>query len=304
VTVRAGSSFKLSMWMESDATAIMHGYVQNLQTGKYWDSTQWTTATNVWAQQATPGSTTFQTTVEVEDLSEVGAPVTTLRVMFQNPQSASNGWVDLAQMIPGVNFCSVHGHNIDPRSAPTLRSSTDNFVASDDLRATFDLKQPSFYAYLGSQFKDTTGYIRYWRILFASTNSTTSGAIYCGEVMLGDVLELRGPALPLQANYFDQQVRVPHRFGAPAVFGMGSHELRSFPMTIRCESTDDRDEFFDEWRRTLGGYPVVFVPHNGDGHGDVVYGLMEESVPHSWATESFVTVSTTVDELPHPVIIG
>jgi hypothetical protein len=304
VTCRVGMTFKLSCWLYADATGIADVYVTDLLTGKYWTGSAWDATPQVWVQQATPGASSSSTVVTVDDFDTIQAAVTVIRVRFENPQAASEVWADAVEMLPGVNFCSVHGHNIDPRSAPTLRTSTDNFASSDDLRATFDLRQPAFYAYLGSQFKTTAGYIRYWRILFAGTNSTTSGAIYVGEVVLGEVLELRGPALPLQANYSDQQVQVPRRFGAPAIYGFGSHELRSYPLTIRCESTDDRDEFFNEWRRTIGGYPVVVVPHDGDGHADVVYGQLEDALPHSWATKRFVTLSTTINELPLPLVTG
>ncbi len=294
IVVRSGSLLKLTVWLKTDGVGIARGRIRNQQTGNYWDGASWTAAATPWASSGTAVYDDEITTIPTEDLATCGGPLTTLRVEIYNADPGKV-WADDISLIPGVSFASVHGHNIDGRSAPVLRASTDNFVASDVLISTPTLVQPSFY----STF--TRAYYRYWRIAFVDTNSA---AIYLGEWVLGDPESFRGPALPLQANYSAQQVRVPHRFGAPAVYAMGTSELTAVPMTVRCESYADRLAFMQEWKRTLGGYPVVVVPHDGDSHTDVIYGLMSDALPHSWATKRFVTLSTEIEPLPLPLITG
>jgi len=306
VVVRSGATTLVESWIQSDGTSVISGFIRNQETGNYWTGTAWTATPTAWCSASTAVAIARKSSaIAVESLAAVGSAVTTLRFQFINQTASSEAWVDYVVIVPNVTFASIHGHNIDPRSVPKVRYSTDGFVASDVLVATMTPLQPAFYSAFASVYAGGNAAVpRFWRVKFTDTNGATSGPIYMGEFVLGEHVTYRGPALPLQANYSDQQVRVPHRFGAPAVFGMGSHELRSYPLTIRCESTTERDAFFNEWRRTLGGYPVIVVPHDGTGHTDVIYGLMDDSLPHSWATRNFVTVSTQVDEMPHPLILG
>jgi hypothetical protein len=301
ITFRPGQKINVSCQLYQGSIGGMILRVRNQDTGKYCavDGSWLPTSQDFQSPSLAGGYEAFSTNVVVEDYETIQKATTVVRFQLYNEVAASDSYADNLRILPGYNFCSIHGHNIDYRSAPTFRSSTDNFSGAGALQGTFTVRQPSMYVTLSS-----TIYQQYVRVLFADTNSETSGAIYMGELVVGDTSEFRGPALPLQANYSDQQVRVPHRFGAPAIYGMGRSELRSFPLTIRCESASDRDDFFNEWRRTIGGYPVVVVPHDGDGHTDVVFGQVEEALPHSWATKKFATLSTTLDELPLPLLIG
>jgi hypothetical protein len=303
LTLRPGQKLNISSQLYQGSIGGMILRIRNQDTGNYCSSAGTWLPTSQDFQS--PGGTTgayeaVSTDTVVEDYATIQKATTVVRLQLYNEVAASDSYADNVRVNPGYNFVSIHGHNIDYRSAPVFRTAADNFSGAGTLRGTFTVRQPSMYLNLGS----TTIYHQYVRVLFADTNSETSGAIYMGELVVGDTSEFRGPALPLQANYSDQQVRVPHRFGAPAIYGMGRSELRSFPLTIRCESTSDRDDFFNEWRRTIGGYPVVVVPHDGDGHTDVVFGQVEEALPHSWATKKFATLSTTLDELPLPLLIG
>jgi hypothetical protein len=303
VTVRTGQRLQITSALGSDSApggCILR--IRNQDTGNYaapdgsWQSAsqdfQANDITGVGGYQA------FSTNTQVESFATIQKPTTVIRLQIYNEVAASTGWADAVYVCPGYNFCSIHGHNIDYRSTPTFRTSPDNFPGAGTLRATFTSRQPSMFVSLAVQYE------RYVRVLFADTNSEASGAIYMGELVVGDATEYRSPALPLQANYLDTQVRVPRRFGAPAVFGMGSHELRSYPMSLRFETVAERIAFMDEWRRTLGGYPVVVVPHNGDSHTDLLYGLPSEDLPHSWSTTTYSTLSMTVEEMMHPLVTG
>lgn len=306
VVVRAGSTVLVEAWMKADATALVEAAIRDQKTGRYWTGTAWSDSAATWAAHSGTGPfTRYTSAVEVEDVTTVQGAVTTLRIQFSNAVTTSEGWLDGVTVCPGVSFASIHGHNIDLRSAPNLLYSTDNFVASSELADRFTPAQPAFYLALGSVVYSASASIpRYWRVGFGDTNSTVSGAIYVGEFVLGEAVTYRSGALPLQANYSAQQVRVPGRFGAPHVYGMGDHELRAFPLTLRTETVAERDDLFDEWRRTIQGYPCVVVPHESNGHGDVLFCLAGDAIPTSWATTTFASLSVEFEELPHPLITG
>lgn len=308
VEFRTGSTLLVEAWLQADATSLVEAAIRNQQTGNYWNGTSWQAASTTWASQSGAAPfTRYTSAVEVESIATVQAEVTTLRIQFSNAVASSEGWVDGVTVCPAVNFISFHGHNIDLRSAPAINYSFDNFASSDTRLTTLTPRQPAFYASLSTTaagFTASGPVPRYWRITFADTNSSTSGAIYVGELVMGDAVTYRSGALPLQANYSAQQVRVPRRFGAPSVYGMGAHELRSFPLTLRTETVAERDALFDEWRRTIQGYPCVVVPHESDGHGDVLFALAGDALPISWATKTFASLSVEFEELPHPLITG
>lgn len=302
ITFRVGQKLRISSQLYQGSLGGMILRVRNQDTGNYATSAgTWLTTSQDFQS---PGSSTgayelSSTDITVEDFATVQKATTVVRFQLYNEVGASDSYADNVKILPGYNFASIHGHNIDYRSSPQFRTATDNFSGAGALQATFTVRQPSMYVKLSS-----TIYQQYVRVLFADTNSETSGAIYMGELVVGEAAEYSSPALPLQANYLDTQVRVPRRFGAPAVYGMGAHELRSYPMSLRFETVAQRTAFLDEWRRALGGYPVVVVPHNGNSHVDVLYGLPSEDLPHSWSTTTFSTLSMTVDEMMHPLVTG
>jgi hypothetical protein len=304
VTVRPGQRLRITSALSSDSApggCILR--IRNQDTGNYCGSAGVFLPSSQDFQAndilGVGGYQAFSTDITIEAFSVIQKPTTVIRLQIYNEVAASTGYADAVYVSPAYNFVSIHGHNIDYRSAPTFRTSADNFSGAGTLRGTFSVQQPSMYIKLSALCYD-----RYVRVLFADTNSEASGAIYMGELVVGDASEFRSPALPLQANYLDTQVRVSRRFGAPAVYGMGAHELRSYPMSLRFETVAERIAFMDEWRRTLGGYPVVVVPHSGDSHTDSLYGLPSEDLPHSWSTTTYSTLSMTVEEMMHPLVTG
>jgi hypothetical protein len=298
VVVRTGSSNRIAVWLKADASSTVGARIQNQQTGYYWNGTTWTKAVSTWVTKTGAGAFTEHTSVvPVESYDTMTGPLATLRVSFFNATIGSDGWVDDAILIPAVDFCSIHGHNIDPRSAPELFSSDDG--AAFTSRALFTMRKPSCFVRI-----TTPIYARYWKLLFSDINSSTSGPIWMGELVLGKAAIFRSTAQPMQAGYSAQQVLVPRRFGAPAAYAMGQFELRSIPLKVLCESVTDRKTFFDEWRRCLAGAPAVVVPHDSDGHTDVIFGKLPDTLPHDWQNTKFVTITMPVDELPLPVITG
>jgi hypothetical protein len=298
VTVRAGQKMTLSWWARSDGTggnAIMR--VRNIHTGSYLtEARSWIDVSADLFPQTGSTYSQSEVTFTVQTMAECRRATVTLRIQIVEEIATQVSYFDDIILVPFVDFVSIHGHNIDPRSTLTLQGSdapTSGYVSL----ATLTPIQPAFYETF------TEADYRYVKLLFTETN-VGSGIIYLGEWVLGAAESFRGPALPLQVNYSDQQVRVPRRFGAPSIYGMGTSQLTSVPMTIRCESVSERDEFMSEWQRTIGGYPVVVVPHDGDSHTDVIFGQVADALPHSWATKRFVTLSTEIEPLPLPLITG
>jgi hypothetical protein len=304
VTVRAGQRLRIDIWLRADgASGEIDLRCRNLNTGNWlnpagigggdWlpvDGPIFThTITDIW--------TNYTFDFQVESTAACGGPLTTLRFQILNDVASSVAWADDFVLIPGVSFSSVHGHNIDPRSAPQLRASTDNFGTSDVLIASPTLRQPTFYSAFG------VAYYRYWRQLFADTN-TGGGAIWEGEWVLGDALTLEsGPLYPVRAGYRDAQLRVPMRWGS-APIGVGpAYPLRTIPLNLRGHSVAERDVILAEiFHRSHGGVPVVVVPHDDDGHTEVIYGLLSEELPHEWWMADGVDLQTSIAELPLPYV--
>lgn len=310
LVVRAGQRLAFTIALRGDGgLGGVTMSIRNQQTGNYLNGGAWDPAVNEVITGPTDASyTVFDPTSDptacvftVEDFATVGGPLTTIRIQLLNDRPTTIGWADSFSIWPVINFASIHGHNIDPRSAPVFRASTDNFSSSNVSIATPTVVKPALY----SSFTAQTLY-RYWRVAFADTNSA---AIYVGEWVLGEATTMTaGPMYPYEPTYSAQQVRVPRRFGAPNVYAMGSQALRTVPLKIQCTSLASRTEFFQEWNRCLDGTPVVVVPYTGTGHTDVVLGLLPETMDHSWqlasASRNVMNFATSVTELPLPLVVG
>lgn len=305
VTVRTGQKLQLSYDARGDAgVGRMKLTVRNLQTGNYCvgagaPATVWQSAANELSSVSGTVWTSFSWNITVEPYSTVGAATTVLRLEFRNDNVATSAWTDTVLLLPAVGFASIHGHNIDPRMTTTLRSSTDNFSGSNTQEATFTLGQPSFYTKLSAVV-----YRRYWRVLFTGTQSTRSGAIYIGELYLGEILTLAtGAAYSLNLTPSDPRITIPRRVGAPAYYQLSQFEQRTCPITFRCETYARQLEVMNEvFLRCRGGAPLVCVPHDSDSFTDVYYGCLSGDLPKSWQTKNYVTLQTQVEELAFPLV--
>lgn len=311
VTVRSGHGMSLRWYSRGDgvgAAAIIR--LRNITTGKFYKSDgTWQTASQNLDSQ---GGTTFvggSIQVNVESYDTIQSDTCILRIELSQSVATKTGYFDDVEMVPNIDFVSVHGHNIDPRCSVTLQSSNDSAFGVILANSTLTAKQPSFYAYdptgayAGGTFR---GSARFWKLKFGDTNTSTSGPIWIGEWVLGKVLVSQtGPAYPMEPSYSQQHVRVPHRFGAPAIYGMGQTDLRTIPLQLRPSSYAKRLELYQEvYQRSRGGWPVVIVPHHTDNQTDVYYGQLADGLPHSWVTRSNVNINTSVEEMGLPLIIA
>ena len=295
ITVRAGQRLYLEAALRGDAgLGRIKVNLRNLQTGRYLNGGAWSSTPNdVMNYSGTPYDVQSQAFV-VEDAATCGTVRPTLRLQLLNDNAGTVSYADSVILIPGVSFASWHGHNIDPRSAPELRASTDNFGASNVLVSTPTLARHSFYTTF------PVVYYRYWRTQFADTNTA---AIFASEWVLGDALSLaRGFNAPYKRTFVDPRITIAKPVGAPAVVSRGTFEQRTLPLSFRVPRSG-RAEFFNEvWLRSKGGAPIVVVPYSGDP--DVILGVLSGELPEEWPHHTYLDYTTSIEEMGLPLITG
>lgn len=172
ITVQPGELWKLDCWIRATVAGTGKVFLQNLTTGKFYSAGAWGAA----QAEATSHNTTTYTNKTVnftiEDYDTVGDDSCTLRITLYCDDGEA--CFDDVLLIPGVNFTSVHGHNLGP-IAPVLASSDDDSAYTTRISPT--VKRGAFYGY-----DSTVQYARYWRLTFGGTNLS---AIYVGEWVLG-----------------------------------------------------------------------------------------------------------------------
>jgi hypothetical protein len=201
-------------------------------------------------------------TFQVESyLTCAAADTVTLEVTFICSGSGS-GYADSVIIVPGVNFWSVHNHNIDPGIVPTLYWSDDNAAFTSAGTAT--VYHPSFYVTLGAQ--SSSLYHRYWRGSFIGTNSTQTGTIWVGEFVLAQAIQLlKGPGYGT-TEVTPNSVRIGQTPGHIWVLPHGTRDPRlatfKFLLTDAATYTEHRSELIRRVR--MGVSDAVFVPLDSD----------------------------------------
>ncbi len=177
-----------------------------------------------------------------------------------------------------VDFCSIHGHNIDSGvTAIRLYSHTSAFASATDgtLRATFTKATPTFYTRLSSPVS-----ARYWKVSFIGNN--VDGAIELGEVVLGVATAFtNNQRLPFDIRYRRRQIRNTTRAGEVHVYSLTDHEERVLQLQYRPDSAASFEQVRDSiYQATDGGEtPLVFVP-DGDRE-EVIFGRID----NTWETQ-------------------
>ena len=163
-TCRAGAKYHVGAWIRQlTGTGTGTVYVQCLETGKYWNGTAWVSSGNI-GSNATTSYQEKSSDLVVEGLDVTLSPLVTIRLLFGSLGGA-NTLVDDVEFWPWTDFVGVFGHRyVEPIVAPTLRSSTDNFAASDTVEATLTIAQPAFYARLAAPVGR-----RYWQLRLTGT---------------------------------------------------------------------------------------------------------------------------------------
>lgn len=282
ITVRAGSRYQLDLQMRGDG-ASGNGVVRifNLTTGNWLAAGggSWASA----AADAITGPTAAafeQKTVpfQVESYQACRSDTVTIRVHLR-AQASETAMFDDVLLYPGIDFASVHGHSIDPRWTVTLRSSIDNFSASDTAEATLTTAQPAFYSLLSAPV-----YRRYWRLRLSWGGTSPTGTFSPAVPMIGEwvlglatapTVEFLGPRL--QAHGLREampQIRNESSVGVVGVTNLLRRPVPTLTLPFKAFTASRWLELrTDLWERSgCGLYPVVLVPETGEG--TVIYGLL------------------------------
>jgi len=156
---------------------------------------------------------------------------------------------------PRWNALAVIGHNLDPGLTCELRSSTDNFSASDDLEVTGTIRQPGFFMY------DSGGIsTRYGRLKLTGTNSA---APWYGEVFpcwLEGAID--APDVGLEVRHREPQHRNTGELGDAYVYNLAPWPRRVVRMQFDQHDTSGEIETRQELvlRSRGGAYPILLVP--------------------------------------------
>lgn len=170
------------------------------------------------------------------------------------------------------NFVSIHGHNIDSGiTAIQVRSSTDNFSASDDLEITLTKRNPAFYGQ-----PSATVNRRYMRIKFVGTN--TAAPIQNGELIVGVTATPTG-ALRVESEELERrrQIRNETSAGEISVINLTDFPEREKGWIFRGTKSALDDLRQNMWEATNhGADPFVIVPN--DAETEVLHGRLRNEM--------------------------
>ena len=170
------------------------------------------------------------------------------------------------------NLVSIHGHNIDSGvTAIQVRSSTDNFSASDDLEITLTKRDPAFWGEPSSTVNR-----RYARVKFVGTN--TGGAISIGELFFGlQATPDKNPRVEEEEIERRRQIRNETSAGELSVINLTDFPEREKGWIFRGTKSELDDLRQDIWEATNhGADPLVIVPN--DAESEVLHGRLRNEL--------------------------
>lgn len=298
-TVRAGERIVINGWRRiSAAPAVFEARLINLQTGRRWNGSTWVDTDSAFLTDSTNTSYTeyAATTATVEAFSAAQRDTYTLRLQLSHAGPSGTVMADDWFVWAEVDFASIHGHNLTALVAAQLRSSTDNFSASDVLQATMTKAQPSFFASI------TTVAHRYWRLRFSGTNHEP---IRIGEAVIGQarVLTRKMSDAGYEIQYVENDSAAESETGEVMVVKRTDDARRilgmEFDFTSHAEYEEARDEVF---RRSRGrAHPLVIVPDSA--RPDVIFG----NIDNRWRVRRLLETlysenALLVAEAPFPIV--
>lgn len=247
----SGGTYTVKVALRGDGSASLRFRVQNLQTGRWLNSSlNWVdTQANTETRSAT-GYAVATNVFTVEAFSVTKAHKCTLRIQAVNEQNGS-AFVDDVEFWPSWDLAAVLGWSEIPDVVPVkLQTSTDDF-SSTNLDETMTKARPSFYHEMASRSDD-----RYVRL---NIDGETLAKPVIGELFIGLKRDLsRG-----QRMAYSFEPRVP-RVVQSKLFG-DEREALSRDESLRYafrfgHTTSEYEEFRDQiWRRSKFGADRVLV---------------------------------------------
>ena len=218
-------------------------------------------------------------------------------IVFRFNADASNVLLtlDLAQNRE-VDFCSIHGHNLESGVTVTLRSRATPFgasITSGTEEAVFDVRSPAFFVRLGAPVNR-----RYWRLVFSGNNGSP---IELGEVFLG--LSTNSSAKPIRARWKEERQQVRHNTasGSVRVWNMTRHPTRQVTLFFtgsRVTLDAVRQDIYEGTK--FGANPVVLVPV--EAQSDVLLANVNAGLVYSTVPSAYYRLSLVASELGFGVI--
>jgi hypothetical protein len=260
IVVRAGQRNTLSLQLRGDGTHTARVRLQCLETGNWLQSggASWGAAANVFTRTA---ATFNKETVSftTESFATTLSDLITLRVQIMATPSGGTGdvFADEVELFPSWDLLSIHGHNIRPTVAPQLRSSTDNFSASDDLVSALTVDQSTFYHHESAAPIDR----RYARLKLVGTNLAKTRI---GELVLGQALQItRTHDHGSELTYLEDEIVSESRSHDVWPYSLSDQPRRTYqanwgPGLVTANWTQLRDELYRRSRGRLR--PLVLVP--------------------------------------------
>lgn len=289
MTAVPGEVWSMTAWVKTLAgIPLAKIYFYNRQTGHYLSAGVWGSTRNPHSNTGSGTYVQLGGSFTIEDVAACGnLPNVELEIQLEMTGSAGPvGVFDDVEAYPAVNFGGVFGHNLDPSIVPTLESSPDNSAWT--VRATMDPRvRPVFYG-----FTSGTNLVRYWRMKFGGTQSTRSGAVSIGELVLAQLVQgLRNPGYPISTTWDELQQRNFSPIGAQWVYALSDSPVRTLALIIDTRGTMPsaqfkqlRDQLFRLSRNGL--YPVVLIPQDTDPE-TCIYGRPSSTISYG---QPFLTV--------------
>ena len=190
IVVLAGEPIQVhARGLTDDAAEPATLEVQNLQTGNYLTSGgAWQVAAADVLSITATSLTLAEVEANVEAFVVTRAHSVTLRLRMHMDGAAAtkeHNWDDVL-ILPGVNFASVHGHNLDPKIVAELHSDDAADFSGLTDHGDFTIAVPTFFMKLPALV-----YTRYWRFVFTGTQSTATGSTELGLLFLTNVTTLQ-----------------------------------------------------------------------------------------------------------------
>jgi hypothetical protein len=291
----AGDQVWVELYTSHGAGLTLKAQIYNLHTNKYLTSSNtWQTAATDYLVHSsdTSGayvSIPFGFTLEPFGGTQPERPTLSLIIY-----TTSNGNVDVDDVVmyPGVNYASIHGHNLDAVTSQ-IQTSTDDFVAQSTTQGTFTVIRPAYYKYLGSMV-----FSRWWRFEFPGTNRAIP---FIGEAVLGQAkVALRKQNYGMEVQSLFPQVRNQTPAGRQFRYPMTTDEQRAVTIGFKHFLSTQIAELRDEWHRRSGGgrYPMILVP--SDTENIVIHGRADETFTYHWLNRFHWEDEITVTESPFP----
>ncbi len=276
ILMRSGESFEVNLFgMTSDAGHAFQVSIQNLITGNYLTSGGAWQVTPISMIVNTATSLTMVTRQHVlESFSVTRSHIVPIRIRLNQDGTGANIThnYDNVLIYPGVNFASVHGHNIDPKMTVELHSDDNAAFSSPTDHGDFTVSVPTFFLKIS-----TTQYARFWRVpQFTGTQSTVTGALEVGLCFLGQVISLLGaPSQPgLESAEILPQEQAESRLSRKQWrLRHAKHEQRLVQLQFETLTDAKETEFRNEvLKRTEYGVQPMLMVIRSDEADECIHG--------------------------------